>query len=260
MARRLLVLTPNTSFLLVQCVTGQPILIVQINQESATVCRGRPVSEESVSLSVSKTVTVPLVTSAVTASGARASASAQRTVNASTKCVTHQQALTLHVNTVMLTRTLVSLAVPMTASVHPNSQSVDMAEDLICVAAALTRIAVLTNCATQIHMNASQSRLLVVITTMPIVHLKSVTSLGLTITANGVMIPSANLDALMTANVLKTNQSVALAVNPTDVDAMLTPTARLATSVATMNASLLSALTMLTVRMESVMSTTLLTI
>ena len=86
-----------------------------------------------------------------------------------------------------------SLAVPMTASVHPNSQSVDMAEDLICVAAALTRIAVLTNCATQIHMNASQSRLLVVITTMPIAHRKSVTSLGLTITANGVMIPSANL-------------------------------------------------------------------
>ena len=64
----------------------------------------------------------------------------------------------------------------------------------------------------------------------------------------------------MTANVLKTNQSVALAVNPTDVDAMLTLTARLATSVATMNASLLSALTMLTVRMESVMSTTHLTI
>merc|ERR1712123_200611 len=185
----------------------------------------------------------------------------QRTVNASTKCVTHQQALTLHVNTVMLTRKLVSPAVPMTASVHPTIQSVDMAEDLISVAVVQTRIALLTNCATLIHMNATQSLLmLVVITTTAIVHLRSVMSLGRTITVTTVMILSVNLDVLMTANVLKTNQSVALAVNPTDVDAMLTLTARLATSVATMNASLLSALTILTVGMESVMSTTLLTI
>merc|ERR1711892_1644931 len=198
---------------------------------------------------------------AVTASGARASASAQRTVNASTKCVTHQQALTLHVNTVMLSRKLVSLAVPMTASVPPTIQSVDMAEDLISVAVVQTRIVLLTNCATLIHMNATQSLLmLVVITTTPIVHLRSVMSLGLTITVTTVMILSVNLDVLMMANVLKTNQSVALAVNPTDVDAMLTLTVRLATSVETMNASLLSALTMLTVGMESVISTTLLTI
>merc|ERR1712123_144345 len=149
----------------------------------------------------------------------------------------------------------------MTASVPPTIQSVDMAEDLISVAVVQTRIALLTNCATLIHMNATQSLLmLVVITTTPIVHLRSVMSLGLTITVTTVMILSVNLDVLMMANVLKTNQSVALAVNPTDVDAMLTPTARLATSVATMNALLLSALTMLTVRMESVMSTTHLTI
>merc|ERR1740137_430322 len=129
----------------------------------------------------------------------------------------------------MLSRILVSLAVPMTASVLPTIQSVDMAEDNISVAAALTRTALLTNCATLIHMNATQSLLmLVVITTMPIVHLRSVMSLlGLTIPVITVMILSVNLDALMTVNVLKTNQSLALAVNPTDVDATLTPTARL---------------------------------
>ena len=64
----------------------------------------------------------------------------------------------------------------------------------------------------------------------------------------------------MMGSVQRTNQSVELVDNLTGVDAMLTLTARLVTSVVTMSASLLSALEMLTARMVSVMSTILLTI
>ena len=59
----------------------------------------------------------------------------------------------------------------------------------------------------------------------------------------------------MMESVRRTNQSVELVDSLIGVDAMLTLTARLVTSVVTMSASLLSVLGMLTVRTVSVMLT-----
>merc|ERR1719317_1711744 len=136
--------------------------------------------------------------------------------------------------------------------------SVGMVEDLTCVAAVQTRTVQRMSCVILIHMSASPNlRLSVTITMLTVPH-KSVMSHGPTPLASGVMALFANQAVLMMGSVQRTNQYVELVDNLTGVDAMLTLTARLVTSVVTMSASLLSALEMMiVVRMVSVMSTTL---
>jgi len=111
-------------------------------------------------------------------------------------------------------------------------------------------------------MNASPSLLmLVVITIMPTVPQRSVTSLTIhTIPALGVMTQSVNLDALMTLNAQTSNQSVGLMVSLIAVAVMLTLTAKLVTNVETMNVTSQSARRIWTVHlMTYVTLTTLLT-
>jgi len=227
-----------------------------------TVWIGRPVLEESAYPSVRKTRTALLAMNAVTASGVKASANAHRIANVRAPCVTPQQTLTLLVNTVMLPQKPVSQGVQMTASAHLTIPSVVMGEDLTSVDVALTRTVVTMSFVTRILMNASPSLLmLVVITIMPTVPRRSVTSLtSLIIPALGVMTQSVYPDALMTVNAPQTNQSVEPTVNLIAVVVMWTLTAVLATSVATMNVSPRSAPRMMTVhRMKSVTLSTLLT-
>merc|ERR1719317_35436 len=138
--------------------------------------------------------------------------------------------------------------------------SVGMVEDLTCVAAVQTRTVQRMSCVILIHMSASPNlRLAVTITMLTVPH-KSVMSHGPTPLVSGVMALFANQAVLKMGSVQRTNQYVELVDNLTGVDAMLTLTARLVTSVVTMSASLLSALEMMIVRMVSVMSTILLTI
>ena len=86
----------------------------------------------------------------------------------------------------------VSQGVQMTASAHLTIPSVVMVEDLTSVDVALTRTVVTMSFVTRILMNASPSLLmLVVITIMPTVPRRSVTSLtSLIIPALGVMTQS----------------------------------------------------------------------
>merc|ERR1719193_2786563 len=110
-------------------------------------------------------------------------------------------------------------------------------------------------------MNAIQNQTKVV-TAIVIVLLTYVMNLGLTMHATIVtLIMSVNQVVLMMESVRRTNQSVELVDSRTGVDATLTLTARLVTSVVTTSASLLMSVPgMLTVRMVSVMLTILLTI